>query len=57
MISKYQSSRGKRREAITKTGRFRGGKLAPAMAVAVKGSEGGMLSQTVTMELDPSRAV
>jgi hypothetical protein len=53
MISKYQSSRGKRREAITKTGRFRGGKLAPAMAVAVKGSEGGMLSQTVTMELDP----
>lgn len=53
MLSKYQSSRGKRREAITKTGRFRGGKLAPAMAVAVKGSEGGMLSQTVTMELDP----
>jgi hypothetical protein len=53
MISKYQSSRGKRREAITKTGRFRGGKLAPAMAVAVKGSEGGMLSQIVTMELDP----
>ena len=53
MLSKYQSSRGKRREAITKTGRFRGGKLAPAMCVAVKGSEGGMLSQTVTMELDP----
>lgn len=53
MNSKYQSARAKRREAITKTGRFRGGKLAPAMAVAVKGSEGGMLSQTVTMELDP----
>lgn len=53
MLSKYQSPRGKRREAITKTGRFRGGKLAPAMCVAVKGSEGGMISQTVTMELDP----
>lgn len=53
MISKYQSSRGKRREAITKTGTFRGGKLVPGMAVAVKGSEGGMLSQTVTYELGP----
>ena len=53
MLSKYQSSRGKRREAITKTGRFRGGKLNPAMAVAVRPSEGGMLAQTVTMELDP----
>ena len=47
------SARNKRREMITKTGRFRGGRLAPVMAVAVKGSEGGMISQTVTMELDP----
>jgi hypothetical protein len=53
MISKYQTSRGKRREAITKTGTFRGGKLVPGMAVGVKGSEGGMLSQTVTYELGP----
>lgn len=53
MQGKYQTARNKRREAITKTGRFRGGKLAPVMAVAVKGSEGGMLSQTATMELDP----
>lgn len=53
MNSRYQSPRSKKSEAITKTGRFRGGKLNPVMAVAVKGSEGGMLSQTVTMELDP----
>jgi hypothetical protein len=53
MLSKYQNARGKRREAITKTGRFRGGKLNPVMAVAVRPSEGGMLSQTATMELDP----
>lgn len=53
MNSKYQSARNRRRESITKTGRFRGGKLAPVMAHAVKGSEGGMLMQTATMELDP----
>lgn len=53
MNSKYQSARNRRREMITKTGRFRGGKLAPLMAVGVKGSEGGMISQTVTLELDP----
>lgn len=53
MMSKYQMTRNVRREANTKVGRFRGGKLAPVMAVAVKGSEGGMLSQTITLELDP----
>lgn len=53
MNSKYQNSRNRRREMITKTGRFRGGRLAPIMAVGVKGSEGGMISQTVTLELDP----
>lgn len=42
-----------RREARTIVGRFRGGKLAPVMAVDVRGNEGGMLSQTITMELDP----
>lgn len=53
MNSKYQMTRNRRREANTKTGRFRGGKLAPVMAVPVKGAEGGMLMQNLTMELDP----
>lgn len=41
------------RESRTLAGRFRGGRLAPAMAVAFKAGEGGMLSQTATVELDP----
>lgn len=49
----YQSTRNVRRESRTLVGRFRGGKLVPVMAVAVKGNEGGLLSQSVTMELDP----
>ncbi len=49
----YQTKRNVRREARTLMGRFRAGKLAPVMAVPVKGSEGGMLSQTVSFELDP----
>lgn len=53
MNSKFQMPRGTRREGISKTGRFRGGKLAPAMIVAVRPSEGGMLTQTATLELDP----
>lgn len=50
---KYQKPRNVRREARTLVGRFRGGKLAPVMAVPVRGNEGGMLSQNITMELDP----
>lgn len=49
----YQTTRNTRREARTLVGRFRGGKLVPVMAVAVKGNEGGMLSQSITLELDP----
>lgn len=49
----YQTQRNTRRESRTLVGRFRGGKLVPAMAVAVRGNEGGMLSQTVSYELDP----
>ena len=49
----FQSQRNKRREARTVLGRFRGGRLAPVLAVPVKGSEGGMLTQTLTMRLDP----
>lgn len=41
------------REARNLAGRFRGGKLAPVMAVAMKGGEGGLLTQTATVELDP----
>ena len=49
----YQTPRNVRRESRTLVGRFRGGKLAPVMAVAVRPSEGGVLSQSITMELDP----
>lgn len=41
------------KESRTIAGRFRGGKLAPVMAVGFKGNEGGMLSQTAIIELDP----
>ena len=49
----YQNARNVRREARTLVGRFRGGKLAPVMAVPVRGNEGGFLSQEITLELDP----
>lgn len=49
----YQTKRNLRREARTLMGRFKAGKLCPVMAVPVKGSEGGMLSQSVSFELDP----
>lgn len=49
----YQNARTTRRESRTITGRFRGGKLVPVMATAVRGNEGGMLSQNITLELDP----
>ncbi|BAQ71543.1 hypothetical protein NHU_04430 (plasmid) [Rhodovulum sulfidophilum] len=49
----YQNARNVRRESRTLVGRFRGGKLAPVMAVPVRGNEGGFLSQQITLELDP----
>lgn len=49
----YDTPLNTRRESRTLVGRFRGGKLAPMIAVPVRGNEGGMLSQTVTFELDP----
>jgi len=49
----FKNARNVRREARTLVGRTRGGKLAPIMATPVRGNEGGMLSQNVTMELDP----
>jgi hypothetical protein len=48
----YQTTRNTRRESRTLVGRFRGGKLAPVMAVPVRGNEGGMLAQSITLELD-----
>lgn len=52
-MTKYQAPRNTRRVMKSKLGRFRGGKLAPVMAVPVRPSEGGMLTQNITMELDP----
>ncbi|MBW7921367.1 MAG: hypothetical protein H3C51_04620 [Rubellimicrobium sp.] len=49
----YQSTRNVRRDSRTLVGRFRGGKLAPVLAVPVRGNEGGLLSQQITLELDP----
>lgn len=42
-----------RRESRNIAGRFRGGKLAPVMAVPFLGGEGGVLNQQITLELDP----
>lgn len=52
-LSKYMRPRGTRTESRTLAGRFRGGKLAPVMAVALRESESGTVSQAVTYELDP----
>lgn len=49
----FQTPRGVRRESVTELGRFRGGILRPVMAVPVRPSEGGMVSQSITLELDP----
>lgn len=51
--TRYQQPTSTRRESRTISGRFRGGKLAPVMAVALRESESCMLSQSVTYELDP----
>ena len=52
-MTKYQMQRNDRRYFQSETGRFRGGKLVPVMAVPVEQSEAGFISQSVTMELDP----
>lgn len=49
----FQTPINTRRERRMKVGRFRGGRLNPVMAVAVKPNEGGVLSQSVYYELDP----
>lgn len=52
-MNDFQSAKRIRREYRSVTDRIRGGKLYPAMAHMLKGSESGTLSQTVTLELDP----
>lgn len=52
-MNDFQSAKRVRREYRSGTDRIRGGKLYPAMAHILKGSESGTLSQTVTLELDP----
>ncbi len=49
----YQKPRNKRREQRTLVGRFRSGRLNPVLVTAVRGNESGMLSQSITLELDP----
>lgn len=52
-MTKYNNATQTRRMSRTLGGRFRGGKLAPVMAEAFRESESGILSQTVSYELDP----
>lgn len=52
-MSKYQRATSTRRESRTLAGRFRGGKLAPVMAVPFRESESAILSQRINYELDP----
>lgn len=52
-MSRYMRPRGTRREIRTLAGRFRGGKLFPAMAVPFRESESGVVDQTITFTLDP----
>lgn len=52
-MSKYQQARNTRRYGNARIGRFRGGLLAPVLAMAVRPSEGGVASFGIEMELDP----
>lgn len=52
-MDKHNKGISKRRENRSVVGRFRGGVLAPVMAVPFHGNEGGTVNQEVTFELDP----
>lgn len=52
-MTTYQNARNTRRESMTNLGRFRGGILSPVMFTAIRPSEGGMINQQITFELDP----
>lgn len=49
----FQQQVNRRNESRSIIGRFRGGKLAPVYALRVGQSEGGMLTQSINLELDP----
>lgn len=49
----FQTARGVRKQWKGNTGRFRGGRLEPVMMHAVRESEGGMIQQSLSIELDP----
>lgn len=53
MLSKYMQARNRRIDIQQPYGRFRGGKLCPVLAVPFMQSEGGVVSQTIEIELDP----
>ena len=48
-MEKYQRPKQIRREYRNLGGKFKGGKLAPIMAVPIYGSETGLLNQNVVM--------
>lgn len=52
MQTHYMKTRGRRTEVRTLGGRFRGGKLAPVMAIPFLQSESGVVEQTFACELD-----
>lgn len=52
-FDKYQQPRAIRREAISRAGTFRGGKLVPVAMHALRESEGGVVTQNVNLRLDP----
>jgi len=52
-LSKYMKPVDVKMESRTLVGTFRGGKLAPVMAVPFQGSESGSVRQSVVFELDP----
>lgn len=52
-MTRYQNPRNVRREYRTPVDKIKAGKLYPAMAIAVRPSEGGVVSHEVTFELDP----
>lgn len=52
-LSKYMRPRDTRMEGRNMAGTLRGGTLTPVKAVAVRESESGALSQSITLELDP----
>lgn len=49
----FREAKNTRREFRGPTGKMRGGKLQPVMGTVLRGSEGGMLSQSIMVELGP----